>query len=62
MSDSYLHKDKGKSKRGVYGEEFKDFPQKVRQYYDRKCGIIDDKIDKMKAIKKDEKNKSYEDL
>jgi len=62
MSNSYLHKDKGKSKRGVYGEEFKDYPQKVQQYYDRHCGSTFDKVSKMEAIKHNEKNKRYEDL
>ena len=59
MSDSYLHKDKGKSKRGIYGKSFKDYPLKVKQYYDRKCGAIDGKLSKMEILEKENK-KNYE--
>ena len=40
MSDTKLHKLKGKTRRGVYGD---DVPEKVTRYFDRKCGKIDGK-------------------
>jgi hypothetical protein len=55
MSDSKLHKEKGRSKRGVYGESFKNFPLKVQKYYDRRCGSIDDKLSKLEALEKEAK-------
>lgn len=61
MSNSYLHKDKGKSKRGIYGESFNDYPLKVKKYYDRHCGSIDDRVDKLKIIEKRNK-KNYDDI
>lgn len=60
MSDSYLHKDKGKSKRCIYGEEFKDYPLKVQKYYDRKCGSIDGKLNKMEILEKESKKENYD--
>ena len=55
MSDSYLNKEKGKSKRGLYGEKFNDYPLKVKKYYDRKCGSIDGKLNKMEILEKEDK-------
>lgn len=55
MSKTYLHKEKGKSKNGVYGENFSDYPFKVKKYYDRHCGSNDDKIAKMETLKKEKK-------
>lgn len=55
MSKTYLHKEKGKSKSGVYGENFSDYPFKVKKYYDRHCGSNDDKLSKMEMLKKENK-------
>ena len=41
MSDSKLHKEKGKTRRGVYGD---DVPEIVTRYFDRKCGKNEDKL------------------
>ena len=41
MSDSKLHKLKGKTRRGVYGD---DVPEEVDRYFDRKCGKNDGKV------------------
>ena len=61
MSKTYLHKEKGKSKHGVYGEEFQDYPLKVKKYYDRHCGSNDDKVMKMeKQEKKEHKHRKRE--
>ena len=61
MSKTYLHKEKGKSKHGVYGEEFQDYPFKVKKYYDRHCGSNDDKVMKMeKQEKKEHKHRKRE--
>ena len=43
MSDTKLHKLKGKTRRGVYGD---DVPEKVTRYFDRKCGKIDGKVER----------------
>ena len=59
MSKTYLHKQKGKSKHGIYGDEFEDYPFKVRKYYDRHCGSNEDKLAKMEKIRKTEKNKKF---
>ena len=47
----------GKSKRGVYGDNFNDYPLKVKKYYDRHCGSKEDKVEKLeKQEKEDKKN------
>lgn len=55
MSKTYLHKEKGKSKHGIYGDNFEQYPFKVRKYYDRHCGSIDGKLSKIEKIKKENK-------
>ena len=45
MSDTKLYKEKGKSKRGKYGEDFDDYPFKVKKHIERHCGSKDDMID-----------------
>lgn len=47
MSRSKLHSEKCKSKRGIYGEDFNNYPFKVRKYYDRHCGTNEDRIEKI---------------
>lgn len=43
MSDSKLHKLKGKVRRGICNK----VPTIVNKYFDRKCGSIDGKLNKM---------------
>ena len=43
MADSKLHKEKGKTRRGIYGD---DVPEIVTRYYDRRCGKIEGKVDR----------------
>lgn len=50
MSDSKLHKEKGKTRRGIYGD---DTPEIVDQYFDRKCGKIDGKLRRNKVREKE---------
>lgn len=50
MSDSKLHKEKGKTRRGIYGD---DVPEIVTRYYDRKCGKMDDKLDRNEKREKE---------
>lgn len=50
MSDSKLHKEKGKTRRGIYGD---DTPEIVDQYFDRKCGKIDGKLSRNKKREKE---------
>lgn len=50
MSDSKLHKEKGKTRRRVYGD---DVPEIVTRYFDRKCGKIDSKVDRNKKREKE---------
>ena len=50
MSDSKLHKEKGKTRRGIYGD---DTPEIVDQYFDRKCGKIDGKLHRNKLREKE---------
>lgn len=58
MSDSKLHKLKGKNKRNVLdGKE----PLIVEKYFDRKCGSIDGKLRKME-IKEKELKKEDNDI
>lgn len=58
MSDTRLHKEKGKTRRGVYGDNIPDI---VDRYFDRKCGKIDDKLYKKEKIEKElRKHINYE--
>ena len=61
MADSKLHKEKGKTRRGVYGD---DVPEIVTRYFDRKCGKIDDKVERKekreKELRKPIKEEDYE--
>ena len=61
MSDSKLHKEKGKTRRGIYGD---DTPKIVTHYFDRKCGKIDSKVERNekreKELKKPIKEEDYE--
>ena len=50
MSDSKLHKEKGKTRRGIYGD---DVPSIVNQYFDRKCGKIDGKLSRNEKREKE---------
>lgn len=50
MSDTKLHKEKGKTRRGIYGN---DTPEIVTRYFDRKCGKIDDKVDRNEKREKE---------
>lgn len=50
MSDSKLHKEKGKTRRGVYGD---DVPEIVTHYFDRKCGKIDGKVERSEKREKE---------
>lgn len=56
MSKTYLHKQKGKSKHGLYGESFENLPFKVKKYYDRHCGLKDDMLSKREVMEKELKN------
>lgn len=47
MSKTKLHSEKAKSKHGVYGDDFEDYPFEVKKYYDRHCGSKDSKVEKM---------------
>ena len=49
MSDTKLHKQKGKTRRNV----IEGTPLKVKMYFDRKCGKIDGKINKKELIDKE---------
>ena len=55
MSNSKLHKLKGKSQRNV----IEKLPFEVKKFFDRKCGSIDSKLTKKevkdKEIKKEDK-------
>lgn len=55
MSNSKLHKLKGKSQRNV----IEKLPLEVKKFFDRKCGSIDGKLTKKevkdKEIKKEDK-------
>ncbi len=52
MSKTKLHSEKAKSKHGVYGE---DYPFKVKKYYDRHCGSIESKVEKIEKQEKESK-------
>ena len=52
MSKTKLHSEMGKSKRGVYGDNFNDYPLKVKKYYDRHCGNMEDKLEKRRRKEK----------
>ena len=49
MSDTKLHKQKGKTRRNV----IEGTPLEVKMYFDRKCGKIDGKINKKELIDKE---------
>ena len=55
MSNSKLHKLKGKSQRNI----IEKLPLEVKNFFDRKCGSIDSKLTKKevkdKEIKKEDK-------
>ena len=55
MADSKLHKEKGKTRRGIYGD---DVPEIVTRYFDRKCGKIDDKVERNEKREKEWTRKS----
>ena len=61
MSKTKLHSEKGKSKHGIYGDDFSDYPFNVKKYYDRHCGSNDDKIEKI-AKKRKEEEKEFKRL
>lgn len=61
MSKSNLHKEKGKAKRGEYGEEFKDYPLGVKKFYDRRCGAHEANIERKRRKDKEDK-KNFEHL
>lgn len=50
MADSKLHKEKGKTRRGIYGD---NVPEIVTRYFDRKCGKIDDKMERNEKREKE---------
>ena len=50
MSDTKLHKEKGKTRRGIYGD---DVPKIVTRYFDRKCGKNDDKVERNEKREKE---------
>lgn len=50
MSDTKLHKLKGKTRRNIYGD---DVPDEVTRFFDRKCGKIDDKVEKLRKKEKE---------
>ncbi len=56
MSDTKLHKLKGKSQRDVI-----ETPFEVKKYFDRKCGTIDGKINKIE-LKNKELEKEYKQI
>lgn len=49
MSDTKLYKLKGKTRRNI----IEDTPFEVKKYFDRKCGSIDDKLNKKELIEKE---------
>lgn len=55
MSKTKLHSEKGKSKHGIYGDDFEDYPFKVKKYWDRHCGSNDSHVEKMERKEKREK-------
>jgi hypothetical protein len=61
MSKTRLHSEKAKSKHGVYGDDFNDYPFKVKKYYDRHCGSNDNKVEKLQKKNKQDK-KEFERL
>lgn len=50
MSDTKLHKLKGKTRRGIFGD---NIPGEVTRFFDRKCGTIDDRVEKLKKKEKE---------
>lgn len=56
MSDTKLYKEIGKAKRGEYGEEFNAYPEKVKKFYDRRCGTKDAKVWKKHKLEEEVKH------
>ena len=52
MSDTKLHKLKGKTRRNIYGD---DVPAEVDRFFDRKCGKIDGKVERNRKREKEMK-------
>ena len=50
MSDTKLHKLKGKNQRNIFGD---NEPFLVKKFFDRKCGSIDGKLSKMELKEKE---------
>ena len=50
MADSKLHKEKGKTRRGIYGDKT---PEIVTRYFDRKCGKNDGKVERNEKREKE---------
>lgn len=61
MSKSNLHKEKARSKRGEYGDDFNDYPLNVKKYYDRHSGSHDARIERQQKKEKDDK-KNFDKL
>ena len=59
MSDTKLHKLKGKTRRNIYGD---DVPEEVTRFFDRKCGKIDGKKERKRKIEKELKKKKEDYL
>ena len=56
MSDTKLHKNKGKVRRNV----IEDVPLDVEKYFDRKCGSIDGKLYKKELKEKEIKREDID--
>ena len=56
MSDTKLHKNKGKVRRNV----IQDVPLDVEKYFDRKCGSIDGKLYKKELKEKEIKREDID--
>ncbi len=50
MSDTKLHKLKGKTRRNIYGD---NVPDEVTRFFDRKCGSKDGKVEKLRKKEKE---------
>lgn len=50
MSDTKLHKLKGKNQRNIFGDKE---PFIVKKYFDRKCGSNDGKVNKLEIREKE---------
>lgn len=56
MSDTKLHKNKGKVRRNI----IEDVPLDVEKYFDRKCGSIDGKFYKKELKEKEIKREDID--